>query len=64
MREWFDDYENDEDEERQSAPRCNRCGSTDVRWRQQTGKWVLFDSRPGVVHACSIDDDDMPEVKE
>jgi len=33
-------------------PRCKFCGSTDVRWRQQTGKWVLFDSAPGVVHNC------------
>ncbi len=34
-------------------PRCNRCGSTDVRWRQQTGKWVLFSSKPGVEHVCA-----------
>lgn len=34
------------------VPRCKFCGSTDVRWRQQTGKWVLFDLAPGVVHNC------------
>lgn len=32
--------------------RCNRCGSTDVRWRQQGGRWVLFSLQPGVEHAC------------
>jgi len=35
--------------------RCNRCGSRDVRWRQQTGKWVLFNLGPGE-HVCPIDD--------
>ena len=35
-----------------SQPRCNRCGSTEVRWRQQTGKWVLFSLTPGVEHQC------------
>lgn len=34
------------------APRCKHCGSTDVRWRQQGGKWVLFSSKPGVEHQC------------
>jgi len=33
---------------------CNRCGSRDVRWRQQGGRWVLFSLTPGVVHACPI----------
>lgn len=33
-------------------PRCEFCGATDVRWRQQTGKWVLFSLTPGVEHAC------------
>ena len=29
---------------------CSRCGSTDVRWRQQ-GKWVMFSfMQPGVEH--------------
>lgn len=32
--------------------KCKRCGSTDVRWRQQGGKWVLFSMQPGVVHRC------------
>lgn len=40
-----------------SETRCNRCGSTDVRWRQQGGKWVLFSLTPGVEHACPIPDD-------
>lgn len=38
-------------------PRCNRCGSTEVRWRQQTGKWVLFSLQPGKVHVCPLEDD-------
>lgn len=32
--------------------KCNRCGSTDVRWRQQGGKWVMFSLQPGVLHQC------------
>lgn len=36
---------------------CKRCGSTDVRWRQQGGKWVLFSLQPGVEHRCPIQDD-------
>lgn len=35
--------------------RCNRCGSTDVRWRQQGGRWVLFNLGVGE-HVCTIDD--------
>lgn len=31
---------------------CKFCGSTDVRWRQQTGRWVLFSTTPGVEHNC------------
>lgn len=45
---------------RSSEPRrttCDRCGATDVRWRQQTGKWVLFSLQAGVVHTCPIVDD-------
>ncbi len=44
-------------------PKCKRCGSTDVRWRQQGGKWVLFSLEPGVVHVCPIRDgfDVVPE---
>ena len=34
---------------------CRRCGSTDVRWRQQGGHWVLFSLTPGVVHRCPRD---------
>lgn len=55
----FDDYD-DGDEERddfvtraRATPTCNRCGSTAVRWRQQTGQWVLFDLQAGVVHSCT-----------
>lgn len=44
--------------------RCNRCGSTDVRWRQQTGKWVLFSNKPGKVHVCDLDDSDFGVVPE
>lgn len=32
--------------------RCKHCGSTDVRWRQQGGKWVLFSLEPGKLHRC------------
>jgi hypothetical protein len=39
------------------TPRCNRCGSTDVRWRQQTGRWVLFSNQPGVEHVCDVSGD-------
>lgn len=35
-------------------PRCKHCGATDVRWRQQTGGWVLFSFKPGVVHECKV----------
>jgi hypothetical protein len=40
-------------------PRCNRCGSTDVRWRQQGGKWVLFSLQAGVEHRCPLPTDDF-----
>lgn len=42
---------------------CQRCGSPDVRWRQQSGKWVLFSLQPGVEHRCPIPDgfDVVPE---
>lgn len=33
-------------------PQCNRCRSTDVRWRQQNGQWRLFSLMPGVEHQC------------
>lgn len=38
------------------ATRCNRCGSIDVRWRQQGGQWVLFSLTPGVQHVCPVQD--------
>lgn len=53
---------NEGDGERE--PRCSRCGSTDVRWRQQTGKWVLFSDEPGKVHVCDLDDSDFDVVTE
>src|SRR5574341_421968 len=56
------DREVDDDEPR--TARCNRCGSTDVRWRQQTGKWVLFSLTPGKEHVCDLSEDDFPEVTE
>lgn len=34
------------------TPRCRYCGSTDVRWRQQTGRWVLFNLKAGEEHNC------------
>lgn len=34
---------------------CRRCGSDDVRWRLQGGKWVLFNLGVGK-HVCPIDD--------
>lgn len=57
------DYDYDP-EDRRPAPRCNRCGSTDVRWRQQTGKWVLFSLEPGKLHVCDLSDDDFDVVPE
>ena len=42
---------------------CKKCGSTDVRWRQQGGKWVLFSLTPGVVHTCELKADDFPNLK-
>ena len=43
--------------------RCRRCGSTDVRWRQQGGKWVLFSLQPGVEHVCELNSDDFDVVQ-
>lgn len=51
-------------QEVERQPRCNRCGSTDVRWRQQGGKWVLFSMKPGVEHACELSGDDFDVVPE
>jgi hypothetical protein len=52
----FDDDDSDLDREAASrSPRCKACGSTDVRWRQQGGRWVLFSLQPGVEHRCDPD---------
>ena len=40
-----------------NATVCKFCGSTEVRWRQQGGKWVLFSLEPGKLHQCPIADD-------
>lgn len=45
-----------------SETECRRCGSTDVRWRQQGGKWVLFSLQPGVVHTCELKADDFEDL--
>lgn len=39
------------------APTCRTCGSTEVRWRQQGGKWVLFSLEPGKLHECDLADE-------
>lgn len=44
--------------------RCKACGSTDVRWRQQGGKWVMFSLQPGVEHVCELSADDFDVVQE
>lgn len=54
----------DEDPEGPRPPRCKFCGSTDVRWRQQTGKWVLFSLEPGKLHVCDLDDSAFGVVPE
>lgn len=58
----FDDFGGVDIERRD--PRCNRCRSTDVRWRQQGGKWVLFSLTPGQVHTCEIDASEFGAVPE
>lgn len=45
-------------------PQCNRCGSTDVRWRQQGGRWVLFSLQPGVEHRCAPTTDGFAPIAE
>ena len=59
----FDDYDEGEPDERPEL-RCKRCGSTDVRWRQQGARWVLFSLQPGVEHRCDprAFSDDFDEV--
>lgn len=54
-RGWSTDDDDPDDEYHPPKARCNRCGSADVRWRQQTGKWVLFNLGVGK-HVCKIDD--------
>lgn len=57
------DYDYDYDpEDHKPEPRCKFCGSEDVRWRQQGGKWVLFSLEPGKLHVCPLADD-FQEVK-
>lgn len=61
----FDDYNQDRLEEEyqpRSKARCNRCGSADVRWRQQGGRWVLFNLGVGE-HVCPIDDSSFGVVE-
>lgn len=61
MGTYDDDYDrwlDEEDFERHRPPlTCKRCGSTDVRWRQQGGKWVLFSLTPGKLHECDLADE-------
>jgi hypothetical protein len=62
MKDFYERYyppmtgDDDEDPEPR-APKCNRCGSTQVRWRQQGGKWVLFSLKPGIEHVCPVVDE-------
>ena len=61
----FDRYDAEEEsDQRADQPCCKRCGSTDVRWRQQSSRWVLFSLTPGVVHQCGLSTDDFNEVPE
>lgn len=54
----------EEDDIEPMSPKCRRCGSSDVRWRQQGGRWVLFSLTPGVEHVCKSSDlaDDFDEL--
>lgn len=54
--DYFDRYDAEEDPEPRQA-KCKECGSTDVRWRQQGGKWRLFSDQAGVLHKCDASDD-------
>lgn len=62
-RSFNEDVDLDDQEDECQPLKCNRCGSADVRWRQQSGKWVLFSLQPGVEHRCPIPDgfDVVPE---
>jgi len=70
MRHHYEDetqYDRDADRYAEHNPkvlRCKACGSDEVRWRQQGGKWVLFSNLPGVVHQCNVDDSDFTAVPE
>ena len=52
----FDRQDADDDPPEFGGTRCPDCGSTEVRWRQQGGRWVLFSLKPGVEHVCAADD--------
>lgn len=60
---WSTDGDDLDDERYVRQVRCNRCGSTDVRWRQQTGRWVLFNLGAGE-HVCPIDDSAFSAAEE
>lgn len=65
MKSFYDHHGFDEDVDiERRDPQCNRCRSTDVRWRQQGGKWVLFSLTPGQVHTCAIDASEFGAVPE
>lgn len=51
------------DDDAPNEPKCRRCGSTNVRWRQQGGKWVLFSLEPGKLHVCPIIDNFKPVLE-
>jgi hypothetical protein len=59
----FDRYDTDE-KPGDYEPHCKRCGATDVRWRRQTDKWVLFSLKPGVEHVCELDTDAFDYIEE
>jgi len=63
MYDYLTDCEDGEWGGRQpSRPVCKFCGSTDVRWRHNGGKWTLFSLTPGVLHVCPISDADFPDL--
>jgi hypothetical protein len=57
QHDWHGDPEEDDGQGAAHQPHCNRCYATDVRWRQQGGKWVLFSLEPGKLHVCPIPDE-------
>ena len=58
-----DEYDEQFDREPREL-KCRRCGSTEVRWRMQTGKWTLFALEPGKLHVCELDDSAFGVVPE